>query len=257
MRNLKTYNTLLKTDQELMIIREGGKVLSQMFKELANCIEQGVTTLEIDKQARILCNKFSVKPAFLGYNGYPYSICANVNDTIVHGIPNNYVLKNGDIIGLDFGIIYNDFYLDMSYTFILGNVNLEVARFVDKTKQSLWQGVKACRPGLTIGDISYAMRAGLVGNNFRLMQDFAGHGIGRELHEPPQIPGEGLLPGQGLKIKKGMVFAIEAISVMSSSNNYVVLEDNWTVKTKDGSLSALFECTVIVTDDKPEIVTLF
>lgn len=257
MIDLKNYDYLIKSDHELDIIREGGLIISKIFKDLSSFVDIGRSTLDVDLKAQNLCKQYNVKPAFLGYNGFPYSICANVNDTVVHGLPSNYKLKNGDIFGLDFGIVYKGFYLDMSYTFILGHVDYQVLEFVDKTKKSLYQGIMACKPGNYIGDISEAMRSNIVGSKFRLMKDFVGHGIGRNLHEPPQIPGEGLNKRQGLKIKRGMVFAVESISVMSSSNDYYILDDNWTVKTKDNSLSALFESTVIVTDNGPEIVTSF
>lgn len=248
-------DSLIKTAEELEIIRDGGKILAKIFKELEDFVEIGIDSITIDKYAEKLCSRYKVKPAFKGYNGFPYSICANPNDVIVHGFPNNNKLKSGDIFGLDMGIIYKGFYLDMSSTIVLGNVSEDVSNFVKKTEISMKQGINAARQGNHIGDISEAMRNGLVGDKFRLMRHFIGHGIGRRLHEAPEIPGEGMEKGEGIEIKPGMVFAIESISVMGGENDYVILSDGWTVKSKNGYLSSLFEHTMIVTDNGPEIVT--
>jgi len=250
-------NGLIKTKGELEIIREGGKILAEIFLELEKHVIVGANSFEIDKYANFLCKKHGVKPAFLGYKGFPFTICANLNEVVVHGFSNKIIFKEGDIFGLDMGIIYNGFYLDMSSTIEIGKVTEEVHRFVDKTRTSMTQGIAAAKPGNRIGDVSAAMREGLVGDNFQLMRHFVGHGIGRSLHEAPEIPGDGMEKGEGLTIEPGMVFAIESISVMGPNNEYEVSKDGWTVYTKNKKyLSALFEHTAIITENGPEIVTV-
>lgn len=245
-----------KTNSEIEYIRESSKILALIFSELEKIISIGISTLEIDKYASFLCKKYKVKPAFKGYKGYRYTICANVNDIVVHGIPNNRKLKNGDIIGLDMGVIYHGYYSDMSKTICIGDVNDDIKSFVDKTYKSMMQGISVLRDGIRVGDISYAMRDGLYDRNFILMEDFVGHGIGKNLHENPNIPGHGLNKGEGEEIKENMVLAVESISVMSDTNAYFLENDQWTVRTKNGALSALFEHTVLVTRDGYEILTL-
>ncbi|MCX8034747.1 MAG: type I methionyl aminopeptidase [Candidatus Dojkabacteria bacterium] len=245
-----------KTDSEISYIRESSKILSLIFTELERIASAGISTLEIDKYANFLCRKYKVKPAFKGYKGYRHTICANVNDIIVHGVPNNRKLKNGDIIGLDMGVIYQGYYSDMSKTIYIGDVTEEVKRFVEKTYQSMMNGITILKPGIRVGDISYAMRDGLYDDKFILMEDFVGHGIGKSLHERPNIPGHGLNKGMGDEIKENMVLAIESISVMADTNEYFIESDQWTVRTKSGALSALFEHTVLVTKDGYEILTL-
>lgn len=246
----------IKSKDELQILREGGHILHLIFTELEKTVVEGTTSIEINKYAEFLCKKYNVKPAFKGYHGFPYAICANPNDVIVHGFSTSKKLKNGDIFGLDMGIIYKGFNLDKSSTIIIGKTSPQVYDFVNKTKTSMYHGIEAAIPGNKIGDISAAMREGLVGLDFRLMRDFVGHGIGRELHESPNIPGEGLQKGEGEEIRPGMAFAIESISVNSNDNSYYTLPDEWTVVSKNHSLSALFEETVIVTDSGVEIVTV-
>lgn len=246
----------IKKRHELDIIREGGKILAEIFRELEKCVVVGSNSYEIDKYANSLCRKFRVKPAFLGYRGFPFTICANLNEVVVHGFPNKIKFKDGDIFGLDMGIVYKEFYLDMSSTIEIGRVNLDISKFVSKTKKSMEQGITAAKPGNKIGDISAAMREGLVGDNFQLMKHFVGHGIGYNLHEAPEIPGDGMEKGEGIVIRPGMVFAIESISVMGPTSEYEISKDRWTVYTKNKKyLSALFEHTVIITENGPEIVT--
>jgi methionyl aminopeptidase len=247
----------IKTKDELEIIKEGGLILSKIFSELEKQIVEGSTSIELNKYAEFLCERYKVKPAFKGYAGsFPFTICANLNEVIVHGFSNNQKFKSGDIFGLDIGIIYNGFYLDKSSTVLIGNVYPEIRHFVTKTEKSMMQGIKAAKSGNRVGDISFAMREGLVNENFQLMRDFVGHGIGKNLHEKPEIPGDGMNKGEGDLIKPGMVFAIESISVKGPNNKYFIGEDGWTVYTeKRQYLSALFEDTIIVTEDGPLIVT--
>lgn len=247
---------LIKTKDELDIMREGGKILSQIFDELEKLVVIDSNSVEIDKYAEFLCKKNNVKPAFKGYHGFPYTICANLNEVVVHGFPNKIKFKKGDIFGLDMGIIYKGYYLDKSSTILIGEVGNDIKNFVEKTKLSMLQGIKSAIPGNTVGHISESLREGLIGDDFRLMKHFIGHGIGKSLHEPPEIPGEGMSSGEGMKLQEGMVLAIESISVMGSTNEYDIAKDEWTVFTKDKKyLSALFEETVIVSSSGSEIIT--
>jgi methionyl aminopeptidase len=247
----------IKSKEEFQIIREGGAILRELFIELEKEVVEGNTSIQVNKYAEFLCDRFKVKPAFKGYHGtFPFAICANLNEVIVHGFSNNTKFKSGDIFGLDMGIIYKGFYLDKSTTVEIGKVTAEIHEFVEKTRKSMEQGIAAAKVSNTIGDISAAMREGLVGEKFQLMRDFVGHGIGRNLHEKPDIPGHGMVKGQGDKILPGMVFAIESISVMGPTNEYEISPDGWTVYTKGKKyLSALFEETVIITENGPESVS--
>ncbi len=250
-------NINIKTVEELNIMRDGGKILAELFAELERMVVEGSDSLELDKYAEFLCKRYKVKPAFKGYHGFPFTICSNLNEVIVHGYANTKKFKKGDIFGLDMGIIYNDFYLDKSTTIEIGQVSKSVHEFVEKTKRSMYQGIESAVNGSRVGDISEAMRAGLVGDSFVLMKDFVGHGIGHNLHEKPEIPGDGMKKGEGILLSKNIVLAIESISVMGPKSDYNISSDGWTVTTKDcKTLSALFEETIIVTSNGPEIITL-
>jgi methionyl aminopeptidase len=248
----------IKTPEELQIMREGGKILAEIVTILKAEVVEGNTSIEVDRYAELLCKRFNVKPAFKGYHDFPYTICSNLNEVVVHGYANSKKIKSGDIFGLDMGIIYHGFYLDMSVTVEVGKVAPEVHEFVQKTYDSMMQGIEAAKTGNHIGDISVAMGRNLLSPKFSLMRDFVGHGIGRNLHETPNIPGIGMKPGQGPLVEPGMVFAIESISVMGPTNAYEVDKDGWTVYTKNRQyLSGLWEHTVIVTENGPEIITIF
>ncbi len=247
---------IIKTNSEINILRDGGLIASEIFSYLKREVVEGNDSYSLDKYAEFLLKKYKVQSAFKGYQGYRFNICANLNEVIVHGIPNKTKFKSGDIFGLDFGIVYRGYYLDMSATIEIGEVRPEVHDFVQKTLQSMNQGVSAAISSNTIGDITNAMRKNLVSKEFQLMKDFVGHGIGKHLHEIPEIPGDGVSPHHDLNIVPGMVLAIEAISVFGPTNNYQILDDGWTVVTEDMKyISALFEVTVVVNQDGPEILT--
>lgn len=249
--------SLIKTENELEIIRDGGKVLAQIVKELEKEVVEGNTSIEVDKYANFLCKRYKVRPAFLGYQGFPATICANLNEIVVHGIPTSEKFKSGDIFGLDMGIIYYGLYLDMSVTVLIGDAKEDVIEFVQKTYDSMMAGINAAKPGNTVGDISTAMNKGFLLENFSLMRDFVGHGIGKNLHESPEIPGIGMKPKEGLRLQEGMVLAIESISIMGPTNAYEVAKDNWTVYTKGRKyLSGLWEHTVVIGSGGAEIVTI-
>jgi methionyl aminopeptidase len=249
----------IKTEVELNIMKEGGKILAEIVNLLAKEVKEGNSAVEVDNYANFLCKRFKVKPAFLGYHGFTGTICANLNEVVVHGKPTtvNQKFKSGDIFGLDMGIIHYGLYLDMSVTVEIGEVDKEVKEFLKKTYDSMMNGIKAAKIGNTAGDISFAMREGLLSENFSLMRDFVGHGIGRNLHEAPNIPGVGLEKGTGEKLVQGMAVAIESISVMGPTNEYETDKDGWTVYTKGKKyLSGLYEHTVLITEEGPEIITI-
>jgi methionyl aminopeptidase len=250
---------LIKTEQELNTMRAGGKILAEIVNLLKQEVIVGSSPVEVDKYAEFLCKRFKVKPAFKGYHGFKGTICANLNEVVVHGVPQTVNRKfiSGDIFGLDMGIIYDGLNLDMSVTVEIGEVEPGVHAFLEKTYTSMMNGIAQAVAGKTVGDISFGMRNGLISDEFTLMRDFIGHGIGRGLHEAPDIPGMGMEPGQGMKLLPGMVVAIESISVLGNSNAYDVdTKDKWTVYTKGRKyLSGLFEHTVIIGNGKPEIIT--
>lgn len=247
----------IKTQDDLKIMRAGGKVLAEIVQELSKSVIEGSSGAEVDKYAHFLCKRYKVKPAFYGYGGFTGAICANLNEVVVHGTPTNAKFKSGDIFGLDMGIVYQGFYLDMSVTLTIGKVSIEVRDFLDKTYKSMMQGIEAAKPGNRVGKISAEMGRGLLSKNFSLMRDFVGHGIGKDLHEAPEIPGFGMKEDEGMELVPGMVVAIESISVLGPSIEYKIAPDRWTVYTKDRKyLSGLYEHTVILTDNGPEIITI-
>lgn len=254
-------SSLVKTQEEIKIMRDGGKLLAQIVDELEKQVVEESSSHEVNKYAELLCKRYNVKPAFLHYgarsNPFPGIICANLNEIVVHGVPSARKFKSGDIFGLDMGIIYYGMFLDMSVTILIGDVKDEVRKFVEKTRVSMVNGISFATPGNTNGDISFGMREGLIGAEFTLMKDFVGHGIGRNLHEKPEIPGEGLKKNEGMRLLSGMTLAIESISVMGPNNKYEIGKDQWTVYTKNKEfISGLWEHTVIVTENGPEVLTI-
>lgn len=255
-----TLQPTIKSPEELQIMREAGKILAQIVEELSKEVVEGNTSKDIDALALSLCKKYKVKPAFwdqsTGAERFKACICANLNQVIVHGKPTNVKFKSGDIFGLDMGVIHKGYYSDMSVTIPIGKITPDVKEFLDKTYQSMMNGISEAKIGNTIGHISLAMRKGLLSGSFSLMKDFVGHGIGRALWEPPQVPALGMDPGQGVVLVEGMVLAIESMSVLGPSNAYELDKDGWTVWTKDKKyLSGLYEHTVIITKEGPEIIT--
>lgn len=244
----------IKNEKEIALMREGGHLLSQIVSDVAGKVSSGVSTQELDELAKDLCRKSKVKPAFLMYRGYPAALCLGVNDTVVHGIPSSKeVLKNGDIISVDMGIIYKNFYSDMAITVPVGKVSDGATRLINATRDALFAGIKQAKEGRTIGDIGYAIQSIAEIAGFSVVRQMIGHGIGRSLHEDPQIPGFGE-KGEGIRLKKGMVLAIEAI-INEGSSEIRFLDDKWTTKTSDGKLSALFEHTVVVGEQEASILT--
>lgn len=245
----------LKTPDEIARIREACRLVHEVLEELALAAQPGVTTAELDRLAAARTRERGAAPAFLGYHGYPAALCISVNDEVVHGIPDPHrVLREGDIVGLDFGVVKDGFYGDAARTVPVGRVSAEAVRLLDATRDALAAGVGAAWPGGNVGDIGAAVQAFVEARGFSIVREFVGHGIGRRLHEPPQIPNFGRA-GAGVALAPGLVLAIEPM-VNAGAPAVQILDDGWTAVTADGSLSAHFEDTVAITENGPEILTL-
>ena len=244
-----------KSVVEIAIMQEGGRCVAKVLERMKQVVKPGITTMDIEREADRISRELEIVPAFRGYNGYPACICVSVNEEVVHGIPSDQrVLAEGDIVGLDFGALHKGFYSDSAVTLKVGNVDDETQRLLDVTRESLRRGIDQARVGNRIGDISCAVQSYVEDSGFSVVKVFVGHGIGRNLHEEPQIPNYGE-PQWGVRLKKGMTLAIEPM-VNAGTDDVKVLDDGWTAVTTDGKRSAHFEHTVAVTDDGPLIVTL-
>jgi len=244
---------ILKSPNEIEKIRQSNVIVAEILEILRKKVVPGADTLTLDKISEKLALARNAKPAFKGYRGYPYSLCASVNQQVVHGFPSRRPLKEGDILSMDFGIFYNGYYGDSAITVPVGKVS-EVARgLIETTKKALFLGIEQAVPGKRLSDISHAIQSHVEAAGFSVVRQFVGHGIGKALHEDPQIPNYGK-PGMGIRLKPGMVIAIEP---MVNVGGYEVktLEDGWTTVTKDGSLSAHFEHTVAITEDGPVVLS--
>jgi methionyl aminopeptidase len=245
----------LKSERELELMRKAGQAVGRILKEMATLAKPGISTGEIDKYAEARCKELGVKPAFKGYHGFPACVCISVNEEVVHGIPSKKrILKNGDIVGLDFGVIYDGWYGDSARTVGVGAVPAETQKLLDATEQSLFKGIEQCHVGNKVSDIGYAVQNHVEPLGYSVVREFVGHGIGRALHEDPQVPNYGA-KGRGLPLQAGMVIAIEPMVNMGGPE-VKVLSDGWTAVTKDKSLSAHFEHTIAITEKGPEILTL-
>lgn len=243
----------LKSDRELALMRDAGKVVAEALDEVEKAVRPGVTTGELDSLVEDLMKRRGARPAFKGYHGYPASICASVNHEIVHGIPGLKKLQDGDIISIDIGAEINGYYGDAARTFAVGSIDEVSQRLIDVTAQCLALGIEQCEKNKRLTDISFAIQSNAEAAGFSVVKEYVGHGIGRAMHEDPQVPNFGR-PGRGLRLSPGLVLAIEPMVNMGGSLTEV-LSDNWTVVTKDGSRSAHFEHTVAVTERGPEILT--
>jgi methionyl aminopeptidase len=243
----------IKTQEEIRIIREGGKILASVIKNLEKITKPGITTMELDRAAEALILSFGAKPAFKNYEGFPYSLCASVNENIVHGFPSNYVLKDGDLLKLDLGVLYKGFNTDMAITVAVGKVSFEAKRLISITKKSLRLGIKKAKIGNTIGDIGNTVQRFVEGQGFGVVRDLCGHGIGKTVHEDPKIPNFGKR-GAGEKLVEGMVICIEPM-VTIGDYNLKKSKDGYGYATKDDSLSAHFEHTIAITKSGPKILT--
>ncbi len=243
----------LKSDSEIQIMRQAGKILAEIMARVNSSLKAGMTTMEIDMLAENLINKAGVRSAFKGYKGYPANVCTSVNQEVVHGIPGDKCLKDGDIVGLDMGIEYQGFFSDIAVTVGIGEVSPRLKKLIEVTRKSLFLGIKQAKPENRLGDISYAVQDHVEKHGFSVVRQFVGHGIGKSLHEDPEIANFGR-PHQGQVLKNGMVFAIEPM-VNLGGWECEILSDGWTAVTKDGLASAHFEHTVAITDNGPEILT--
>jgi len=243
----------IKTDDEIKIMREAGKILANVLKEIEKQIKPGVTTLELDRAAEALILSYGAKPSFKGYEGFPYSLCASVNENIVHGYPSKYVLKDGDIIGLDLGVLYKGYNSDMAITVPVGKVSFEAKRLINTTKKALRLGIKKAKVGNTVGDIGNTVQRFVEGQGYGIVRDLCGHGIGKNLHEDPKIPNFGKRGG-GEKIVEGMVICIEPMVTMGDWR-LKKADDGYGYSTKDNSLTAHFEHTIAVLKSGPVVLT--
>jgi methionyl aminopeptidase len=244
----------LKSAKEIEIMRGPSKIVAEILLELREIAREGATTADIDKVAEELTLKKKAKPAFKGYRGFPASLCISVNEQVVHGIPSSKrTLKNGDIVGLDFGVIYDGYYGDSAMTVAIGPIPPEVERLVKVTEQCLYRAIEQAIPGNFISDVSAAVQRLAESNNYGIVREFCGHGIGRSLHEDPPVLNY-VQNGKGPKIKPGLVIAIEPM-INLGTDKVKILEDGWTVVTADGKPSAHFEHTIAITQNGPEILT--
>ncbi|MBD2844702.1 type I methionyl aminopeptidase [Paenibacillus sp. IB182496] len=244
---------ICKSEVELRFMREAGRIVADTHRLLAQAIKPGVTTMELDKLAEQYIRSQDAVPSFKGYNQFPASICASVNDELVHGIPGPRKLEDGDIISIDIGAQYKGYHGDSAWTYGVGQISEEAARLLQVTEQSLYAGLQHVKPDNRLYTISHAIQRCVEDAGFSIVREYVGHGIGEKLHEEPQIPNYGL-PDRGPRLKPGMVLAIEPMVVIGE--RYVrTLEDNWTVVTEDGTWCAHFEHTVAVTEDGYEILT--
>lgn len=246
---------VLKTSRELKAMRDAGRISSRALKLAGEAVEPGVSTLEIDRIVRKYIEEQGATPSFLNYGGFPASACISVNDVVIHGIPRkNQILKQGDIVSIDVGAFYEGFHGDNAWTFPCGEVSKEAQSLMDVTRESLFKGINAARPGNRLGDIGSAVQRYVEARGYSVVRDFVGHGVGAELHEDPSVPNYGT-PGRGVRLLPGMTIAIEPM-VNQGVHTVEPLSDNWSVVTSDGKLSAHFEHTIAITPDGPVILTL-
>ncbi len=243
----------IKTQKEIEIIAEGGKILAKVLKDLEKMVKPGITTLELDRAAEALILSAKAKPAFKGYEGFPYSLCASVNENIVHGFPSSYALKEGDLVKLDLGVLYKGFNTDSAITVAVGNVSFEAKRLLNVTKKSLRLGIKKAKIGNTVGDIGNTIQRFVEDQGFGVVRDLCGHGIGKTVHEDPRVPNFGKR-GSGEKLVEGMVICIEPI-ITAGDYNIKQSADGYGYATKDNSFSAHFEHTIVITKSGPKVLT--
>lgn len=246
-----------KSNSEIERMRKAGEIVARILSRLALSVQPGVTTAELNQLAEEGCREFGVIPAFKGYQGFPASLCTSVNEEVVHGIPGPRRLKEGDIIGLDFGVVYEGYYGDAALTVGVGQIAPQYAKLLQVTREALWEGIKQAWAGNRLSQVSQAIQRYVEGNGFSVVRDYVGHGIGHEMHEEPQIPNYVSIYSDEFDpiLKSGMTLAIEPMVNAGRYQVKVDRNDHWTVTTKDRSFSAHFEHTVLVTADAPEILT--
>jgi methionyl aminopeptidase len=246
---------ILKSRQEIEKMRRSNLIVAEILEALKSEVRPGVTTRELDEKATALLAKTKGRPAFKGYNGYPAALCTSVNEEVVHGIPSDRVLREGDIVSLDFGVIFEDYFGDAAITLPVGRISSEAAELLRVAEEALKRAIEKARAGNRLQDISAAVQTEVENHGFSVVRDFVGHGIGRHLHEKPQIPNFGTA-GRGVRLQAGMTLAIEPM-INAGGYEVEILEDGWTAVTKDRSLSAHFEHSVAVTENGPYILSQF
>lgn len=246
----------IKSQHEIQLMRDAGKILAEVHERLAEIIAPGITTLEIDRRGEELIRSAGCIPSFKGYEGYPASICVSVNDEVVHGIPTEeHRLFEGDIVSLDAGVIYKGYQSDAARTHGVGEIDPEAQRLIDVTKESFFRGIEFARAGNRLYEISAAVQTYVESQGFSVVRDLVGHGIGQDMHEEPEIPNFKPKFGKGIRLKPGMTLAVEPM-VNAGGYEIWILEDDWTVVTQDGSDAAHYENTILITDGDPEILSL-
>lgn len=244
---------VLKSPREIERMRASCQIVAEILARLSELVVPGVTTMELEEVALRETMRRNARPAFKGYCNFPNALCCSPNKQVVHGIPNREPMRDGDILSLDFGVYYDGYYGDAALTLPVGSIGARAASLVDATKESLSRGIEQAVPGNRLFDISHAIQDYVENRGFSVVRDFVGHGIGKHLHEDPQIPNYGA-PSQGVRLRPGMVFAIEPM-INEFSHEVKILNDGWTVVTVDGGLSAHFEHTVAITENGPDILT--
>ena len=243
----------LRTEDEVDLIRTSARLVGLCLDHLETLVQPGVSTLDLDRAAEEFVRDHKATPAFLGYRGYPATLCVSVNEVVVHGIPDGRVLKDGDIVGCDMGVVVDGYYGDSARTFPVGTIKPEAQKLLDVTREAMHKGIAQAVVGNRIGDIGHAVQSHVEAHGFSVVRDLVGHGIGRQLHEEPQVPNYGR-PGKGLKLELGQVLAIEPMVNLGRAD-VVTQGDGWTVVTRDGRWSAHFEHTIAVGREAPEILS--
>ncbi|EST10592.1 type I methionyl aminopeptidase [Sporolactobacillus laevolacticus] len=243
-----------KTDDEISRIRHAGKIVADTLESLRQAIRPGISTIELDALAERLIRDAGAEPSFKGYDGFSKSICTSVNDQLAHGIPGSYVLQDGDIISIDIGAKYEGFHADSAWTFPVGLISETTRRLLETTEESLYKGIAEAKPGMRLSNISHAIQGCAESNGFSVVRELTGHGVGRDLHEAPDVPNYGR-PGRGPVLKPGMVLAIEPLVNEGSRDIWMVEDDDWTLMTQDGSMCAHYEHTIVITENGNEILT--
>lgn len=244
----------IKSQHEIALMREAGKILAEVHDEMAKIIRPGISTMDINRKGEEVIRSYGCIPSFLNYNGYPASICVSVNEEVVHGIPNKKrILQEGDIVSLDAGVIYQGYHSDAARTHAVGEISEDNKRLIEVTKQSFFEGIKYAKAGNHLYEISKAIQDFVESNGYSVVRDLVGHGVGKDLHEEPQIPNFKPI-GRGMKLREGMTLAIEPM-VNAGDYEVWVLEDDWTVVAQDGMNSAHYENTILITDGEPELLS--
>jgi methionyl aminopeptidase len=244
---------IIKSSREIEIMKEAGKIAAEAHKLVSEMIETGITTYMLDKEVEKFIRSKNAVPTFKGYQGFPASICSSINEEVVHGTPDEIKLEDGDILSVDIGVTYKGYVGDTAKTYPVGKVSKNAQKLIDVTRKSFYEGIKFAKEGYRLSDISHAIQKCVEEEGFSVVRDFVGHGVGKDMHEDPQIPNFGK-PNKGPRLKKGMTFAIEPM-VNEGSYHVQMLENNWTVVTRDRKLSAHYEHSIAITDGEPYILT--